>query len=1201
MRLTKIEMIGFKSFVEKTQLDINEGLTAIVGPNGCGKSNISDAVRWVIGEQSAKTLRGERMEDVIFSGSQKRKPTGYAEVTLTLAPANGHKTNGETPEEVEITRRLYRSGESEYLLNKTPCRLKDIVDLLMDAGLGTKTYALIEQGKVEEVVSMRAAERRLLLEEAAGTLKYKNQKRLAQGKLETSMANLARVEDILAEMERQLSSLDRQAKKARRHQILTQELRSLELAELHGELSREQEQEKTLAAGHEAQKSHEIEERAAYSKLAAQKEELVLKLNQAQELLNQQREELYKAQSLLKQEEGELSWERERVKNLGQKMEEAEQRLKILSQMLRGLESQAGEEEKQTQDLIQQLGEKEQALAALQREREGATIAFKDLRTRHEGQKKEVFRGAVMLSEQKNQLASLEERKRELSKKKERHLATEAEVESQKQSLESKNREINRQKQALEEELSILTEKRDELEEQLNTLTMETKEKEALRAGLKETLAALGAQQQTLQELEDKLEGSSPATQALWEARNQEPGLEGLLSSVAQHLDCDPALERAYAAILGEVLGGLWLQESVQLEKVVEFLNRNNQGRAAVVPLDFLTANGHQSLPAIEGVIGWAGDLLAGEGELKAALARLLNGALIVKDLPAALAVRAQGPNLTVATLTGELLSPGGAVWVGNKEVSPLLSRKRRLGELQKDLEAKARELRDLEGSLSRLQKELGERQNSLVLLEQKEDELLAEQGRLSQEESLVKAESQRLLRQEVFLRQEGTALEEEGTELLRQEGELTERVVRLQRDLEESEDNLKKLEQELAAQQEQEERFARQEQQLSVEAAQLQERKNQGLREVQRLGREKEKTRQEIQQKEGEVTGFLEERQGAVQKIAQQEQSLIARMEELTRLQAELKRQEENGGELKAQKEALEPQLKEQEKTVSAREAQIKELELARTRTEVTLSHLLNRLSAEYLLSWEELQKSPPALPEGEEPLTPPVAGQLAGRITAAKNKIDNLGLVNMAALEEFEAEQERYQFLCRQKEDILTSIDSLNQVITKMDETSKKLFQETFEAVDQRFSEVYRRLFGGGQARLVLVDPQDLLDSGVEIEAQPPGKNLQNINLLSGGEKALASLALLFSLFLTKPAPFCILDEVDAPLDDANIERYLEIIRELADSAQFILITHNKRTMERADILYGVTMEEPGVSKIISVKLNGNNGKKRELMSEN
>lgn len=1194
MRLTKIEMIGFKSFVEKTQIPINEGLTAIVGPNGCGKSNIADAVRWVIGEQSAKTLRGERMEDVIFSGSPKRKATGYAEVTLTLAKTNGHSGNGDTPagkgstpQEIEITRRLYRSGESEYLLNKTPCRLKDIGDLLMEGGLGSKTYALIEQGRVEEVVSMKPAERRVLLEEAAGIMKYKNQKRIAQGKIEASRVNLERVEDILAEIERQLGSLERQAKKARRYQALNQELRSLELAALYEEISGHQEQERALAAQHETQKGEEVRERSTWNVLLAQREELSLKESQAQNSLSQKREDLYKAQNLLNQEEGELSWEREREKSLAQKIQEAESRLNLLTNLLRELESQSRQEERGLEETAAGLKEREAELLALAEKRQEITLRLRMLRTEQEGQKKKVFEEALSLSEQKNQLTSLEERKRDLAKRKGRHQETHAEVEAQKESLENKGKELEEQKQRLEQEQSTLEEEQGRLEARRNELTQTTADLESQRGVLKEELAALTAQQETLQELEDKLEGCLPGTQALWEAKDQEPGLAGLLAPVAQDIICDPALEKAYAALLGEILGGLWIADRQSLWGAVEFLNRQTSGRALLVPLDLLSSPPAIPLPSLEGVVGWAQDLLIGQGERKEALARLLSGALIVKDLKAALEVRAKtSAPITVATLAGELLAPSGALWVGGKEVHPLLSRKRKLEELKKPQEEKEGRLRVLETGLAEIKAELADINSTLDKLEQKEEELSGEKGKILQEESLLKSEGQRLLRQEGFLRQEELSLEEEAQSLSQQEARLIEKVAALQRVMEEKEERLKALERELEALLPQEEEFMQKENQHSVEVAKLEERKGQAQREVQRLTREREKTSAEQQNLAAEKEKLEADLQAVAINITQKEEGLVRKMEALGAHKEELGRLEDSYAEIKQQKEAVELSLKDQEKVLEARVAQVKELELARTRVEVTLSHLLGRLTSEYQLSWEELQKSPPVVEASEEPL--------ASRLTAIKNKIDNLGLVNMAALEEFEEEQKRYQFLCSQRDDILSSIDSLNQVITKMDEASKTLFQETFAAVNQHFGEVYQRLFSGGQARLLLVDPQDLLDSGVEIEAQPPGKNLQNISLLSGGEKALASLALLFSLFLTKPAPFCILDEADAPLDDVNVERYLEIMRELAQSAQFIIITHNKRTMEWADILYGVTMEEPGVSKVISVKLNGNNGKK-------
>ncbi|HTN43169.1 MAG TPA: chromosome segregation protein SMC [Nitrospiria bacterium] len=1186
MFLKKLELIGFKSFAESMVVTFQPGITAIVGPNGCGKSNIVDAVLWVLGEQSTKALRSDRMEDVIFNGSETRRPLNLSQVILTVGDVTGEIAGqfGDY-QEIAISRRLFRTGESEYLINKTPCRLKDIRDLLIDTGAGHKGHTIIEQGKVDQLLNASPLERRELIEETAGISKYKLRKAEAERKLEATQQNLLRVRDIIGEVKRQINALDRQVKKTELYQELRTETRGLELKLLVSEyrdhrttlseVLRQMAELKTDESALLAELSRTEAELQAVKTGALQKETALSSLKQA----------VYDTQTLIHRQENRIellrhqihSWEEQRSK-LGQEQTRLEQSLTLSV-------AQGEETERQLSDVVTILSDRrerltiqETALAEVETQRAVQDAGLEENKTR-------LFETMAEMTEVKNRVASLESRKKEIQRIQDKGRSE----------LSSVDQQIDQTRQALEAEQSRLNDFLDTLnrvQAEGARLGDEVHQKQGAIAtrteailGQREVLTLAQARLASLKENEKAMMTTQAGILA-W--LSERPELRNRLHGiVADLLEVPKAFEPAIEAALGDQLQGLLIDDHATIKEIVQSLKSVQLGRGVFLPRtprQTRTAQVHSSGEEFDGFIGPALQQIKVRSGFEAAAQALLGDVLLVRDLESALKLWSQlRIGYTIVTLEGEVLSPSGLLWAGRRTGSQqglLLTRREireaeeQLIQLESDLGRSETDKAALASDLERLQ----QRQLELIEQRQLEEATIAAQR---QKIALLEADRLRLEERRGLLQTEHA---QEAQEVVTAEQALAEALLRLEAQREEQ----GRIENELARLQETAKNFSERQDLLRSEVTQLKVDVSALVQREEALSKEKLRRREdqasltEQQHRQAtEITTLESKGLAARQDIEQTEKTIGTLSAQLSETQQRLSVETESYMADLGQINQLENRLGQVRAERARAEKLHNELDMRQTELKLRIEHLVDQASS---LHQTVLEDAAEAM---TEPINP---APVQERLSELRAKLDQLGPVNLAAIDEYRELDERYRFLTTQETDLTQSIEDLESAISKINRTTKEMFFSTYSALREKFKEVFQNFFVGGQADLVLLDENNPLESGIEIVAQPPGKRLKSISLLSGGEKALTAIALLFASFLIHPSPFCILDEIDAPLDEENIRRFLKVLRQMTDHSQFLIITHNKRTMEQADLLYGVTMEEAGVSKLVSIKLGAN-----------
>ena len=1187
MYLKKLEMIGFKSFAESTTVVFQPGITAIVGPNGCGKSNIVDAILWVLGEQSTKTLRSDRMEDVIFNGSETRRPLNLSEVILTVGDVSGEVAGqfGDY-QEIAIIRRLFRTGESEYLINKIPCRLKDIRDLLIDTGAGHKGHTIIEQGKVDQLLNASPLERRELIEETAGISKYKLRKAEAERKLEATQQNLLRVSDIVGEVKRQINALDRQVKKTQTYQSLQAEARGLELALLVSEYRSHQNALTDVLRQTAEHKDSESSLRAGLSRTEAELQTMKAGLIQKEQSLSSLKQEVYETQTLIQRQENRIellrsqihSWEEQRAK-LTQEQSRLEQ----------SLTESAGQQEtaqRQHEEGAAVLSERQGRLAELESARAELDGTLTGHHAALEETKARLFEVMAAITEVKNQAAALESRKKEMLRIQEKGRSELSAVEIQ----------ADQTQKALQSEqsaLAALMEELHRLEAEESRLTGARVEKQsAIEAAnnqilrRREALALALARLASLRENEKSLTLSQAGVRSLFDGR---PDLHSRLHGIVADLlnvpkSCEPAVE----AVLGEQLQGLLIDDHGTIKEIIQQLKSGRQGRGLFLPRSPRTARTTPAFPAGEGILGPVLHQVTVKTGYEAAAQILLGHVLLVQDLDTALSLWRQNPiDYTIVTLEGELLSPSGLLWGGHRAESQegLLKTRRELRESGDQMARLEADLAQAEAAKTALCAELDrihqQQQETAAVRQQRETEAAAQRQKIA----LLDADRARLEERDRLLRLE---LQHE----VRDTGTVEESLAETLGRLEAHHGNQSRTESELARIQEAAKDLSERREslrseltQLKIELSSLIQRQETLSREQLRLQNEQVSIREQLLRQSTEAANLESKGQAALQDIRETETAIGALSAKLSEIQEHLSVQTESyTGDLDLIKQ-LENQESRNRVELGRVEKLLNELEVRQTELRLRMTHLTEQASTQYQTPIESAGEA------HAEPQTDPIddAG-VRERLAELRAKLEQLGPVNLAAIEEYNELEERHRFLTTQEADLRQSMEDMKTAIAKINRTTQEMFFSTYTALREKFKAVFQGFFVGGQADLVLLDEQNPLESGIEIVAQPPGKRLKSITLLSGGEKALTAIALLFSSFLIHPSPFCILDEIDAPLDEENIRRFLKVLRQMTDHSQFMIITHNKRTMEHADLLYGVTMQEAGVSKLVSVKIEGN-----------
>ena len=1249
MRLDRLHINGFKSFSDRAELAFDHGVTAIVGPNGCGKSNVADAITWVLGEQSAKSLRGDRMEDVIFSGSDARKPGATAEVRLHLTGLPAPPDDG-TPElaelgavpsdsigdeelaaaaelftrDVEVTRRLYRSGESEYLIDGEVCRLRDVHELLMDTGLGAKAYAIIEQGKIGMILSSRPADRRQLIEEAAGITKYKARRRAAELKLEAAQQNLTRIDDIVFEVEKQRGALKRQSAKARRYRRLREELRRWEkvlFARRYRELARTIELARARLA--EARER----ETAAAARLAETEADLArLRIEQAEvdSRAAQVREEAHARELDIHRREQQQEFNRHQAESLAVRAREIAAELTELearrepARLAVASGVQAAADAGEARDAAAQaLSEASDAHARWQQQIERLESDVESARAR-------VFaalNSATAVRHAMEHAASQRERVGETLAK-----------------LDIENDDVRRETETAETSRTSVAESLSRAHATLGQLGLETVKRESelgvTRTKHEALLGTVRSHEQVLARSEARLaslveleasrgEFGDAARMVLVQAN----GRVSQLGAVADYLNVDRRYERAVEACLGDLLQHVIVERHDQAAAGLALVREQDAGRCGFVVIDPGSNGFHPSeMIRMAGVVP-VSDVLRVSGPHVATIMKVVPEAYVADTFEQAVAMsrRTAAP---VATLDGDVLRGPHIVSGGAKaESRGILATKREIKELQtrivEDREGLARltehaarleiAITEATSALGALTTEQHRQQMAVVGHESAVAHAVEEADRLARKTEVIALERQQVEAEQALLNARHAEAEASIERLLEEQQEAEAQLSEAQRFLTTARDAVDTLSMKAAD--------AR-----AVHAAMIE--RASGLEaEVSRL----EEVARDVEGRAAARAGELEQarvqRAHLLQSMEDEVRTLDNDLRLLEEFRVEVRTADEAAATTREAVDAQDVVIREARGVIEEIRVRAGELAVARATAESDLSHLAQlctetvQCSLDQVLSdVEAMELAGEATPDaaaiiadesdpeldsepaphvdgdgGEAPLSDvAVAASQSGEMTATeaidalKAKIERLGPVNMMAIEQFDELESRHVFLTTQRTDLVDSIAQTSQAIKRIDETSKVRFREAFAAIQENFQLTFSTLFGGGRAGLTLIDEDDPLESGIDIVASPPGKRLQSVQLLSGGEKALTAIALMFAIFRFKPSPFCLLDEIDAPLDDANVGRFVDMLRGMLDRTQFILITHNRRTMEIADRLYGVTMEEPGVSKLISVQLN-------------
>jgi chromosome segregation protein len=1214
MHLQSLELLGFKSFADKTVLNFHEGVTAIVGPNGCGKSNVLDAVRWVLGEQSAKSLRGDEMADVIFDGSEVRKPVGFAEVSLTFTDCADEL--GIDWHDVRVTRRVYRDGNSEYLLNKTSCRLRDIQSLFADTGIARSAYSMMEQGKIDMILSSRPEDRRAVFEEAAGVTKYKSQKREALRKLEATEANLLRIGDIIKEVKRQIGSLQRQAGKARRYQALHDDLRVLdthhsrrqlelleaELAHCKAEIARFGESEDATRARIDAGENDLAEQRRALEEIDAQ---------------------IAGSRSELQRLESEISAHRNRIQFNRQRADELNELIERSRNDIAAAETKRAQQSKEIQEANALIEKTSEALQTKEAELNKLTGRLSNLRTErseHES-KLETLQNAA--GEIESRTAGLEE---EISGLKIRREATE----ENRRGLDTAISNIEAARTRIQDEFTAARataenrqSKLDHCRAAVQTGDEKMRQHKQVVASMEKELATIERGQaekesrlEILRQLNEEGAGLGQGSQAVLKGLHDQSRIKpALAGALVANIDVEKNFIPAIEAALGRNLQAIVLKDDQLAPEIIAALKEKKLGQAALFSPQL--GNGttkEREKRAPEKSLGWAIDKVKAPEPLASLVAQLLHNVAIFENLDDALTAKRGHSEIAAATLGGELISTEGVVFGGSRETSAdsLLERKARMStldsecsEIRKQRDALHEKCNDARAALEKASSELEEARRDYATAEREK----------SDSDSRI-----------LFLTRELQEGEQKQTQVRSEQTTLT-------RQIQAADERIAKLEDELAADQATLEANRGEQEALQTAQDDFAKRENEAMEQLTELrltvATERQRCehlvaqRQPMSTRDAELAEAIAARQAEITNF---EKRLTTQAEESRTAESAIEKQTGQRADLEEALAALTEQRGECSTTVNEAESNLRTIrnslndlrdsrskeQVRQAELQLRIDNLTDRVSRRYQINLREFSpdqyafektlraqlkrndkveggasfdglrtgSATPGLPELSRP-------HLDKLISDLRTQLDNMGPVNLDAVHEYDELEERYKFLDAQNNDLTNSRRELLDVIAQINSTTRKLFSETFAQVRINFREMFEELFGGGRADLCLLDENDPLNCGIEISAKPPGKQLQSVSLLSGGERSMVAVALLFAIYMVRPSPFCILDEVDAAMDEGNINRFIRMLDRFIEQSQFIIITHNKRTIAKAEVLYGVTMEERGVSKLVGMKL--------------
>lgn len=1179
MYLKSLEVHGFKSFANKLIFEFHDGITAIVGPNGSGKSNVADAVRWVLGEQSAKQLRGAKMEDVIFAGTQMRKPLGFAYVAITISNED-HKLN--VPyEEVKIARRVYRSGESEYLLNGTACRLKDVQELLFDTGIGKEGYSIIGQGQIDKILSGKPEERRELFDEAAGIVKYKRRKAAAQKNLEEEKHNLERIEDILSEIEKQVEPLEKQAAKAKQYLAFRDELRVqdvnmflIEYDRIHEEI-KEFEGKQAIADNDLKNANQEYEKsKREYERVQSELDEKIKSIELKKDRLNQSRVMLNNCEGDIRLLNEQINGIRQSENHYREAIESYKERIKNFEDEHKQYAVQKEENSKKTEEIKSLTKENEKLIA---NKKETAFEIENDIKSVQDMKLAGINAAADIKSEElkyktlleQNNIKRAELNKRVLANKSEASVLTET-ISSHKKVYD----EITEKIKAIDDSNAVMQEK-------FNGINEENQNRRREHSDTQQKFHMENSRLNSLKNMTERYEGFGQSIKRVMERKEDTPGIIGVVADIIR---VKKEYEIAVETALGGSIQNIVTDNEQTAKKMIEYLKKNRYGRATFLPLTNIhkkAANNARNVMAEKGVIGMASELVSADEKYNDLVNYLLGRFVVVDNIDNAIALAAKYHHtLRIVTTEGELLNPGGSMSGGAfKNNNNLLGRRRQIKQLEEDVEKFKTKLTEYAAQIEQGEKEIKELREKIGANNRLRQELIVKQNteKIGYERAvsdLKKSEEQLEL-----IRIEGMRIEEDKDKLKGVMDGIGRRISESEDETKDFDEKISRYKEKLDKVREELNLLEQKDSEFTLKITSLAQSEGFINENMLRASEGKDTVSKQLAQ-------TIEDSRNIGGQIKQKQDEIIK-----TRNIIKTTKEEIENSELEIKKQNLEKEeLSEKNKTFLDKREElsknINELEMESFRLAGRKEKLTESIDNYTNYMWEQYEltyHSALALKTQTE-LT--VSGMKA-KIAEIKKQIKSLGSVNVNAIEQYKEVSERYELLTTQHDDLIEAAKVLEEIIENLDNDMRKQFEEQFAEIRSRFDKVFKELFGGGRGTLELMEDEDILTAGIKIIAQPPGKKLQNMMQLSGGEKALTAIALLFAIQSLKPSPFCLLDEIEAALDDSNVDRYAEYLHKLTKDTQFIIITHRRGTMNAADILYGITMQEKGVSTLVSVNL--------------
>ena len=1181
MYLKRIETIGFKSFADKTVVEFERGVTAVVGPNGSGKSNISDAIRWVLGEQSAKSLRGGKMEDIIFAGTSTRKALNFAEVTLVLD--NSCQSLPIDYDEVSITRRVYRTGDSEYLINKQKVRLKDVIDLMMDSGIGHDSLSIISQDKVKSIVEARVEDRRVIIEEAAGVLKYKMRKKEAARKLDLTSDNLSRVQDIIYELEDQVEPLRKQSEQAEKYVILKKECNESEVSVLAYDIKTLNDQ---LERSKKERKELEFEHLSVNGKIATdeRRRNTLKQTQQAQEQeLESLQNELVETSELIQKLQGQRDVLIERHKNASSNKEQLSEQQTAMEQRLAMATNQLEVATKHLRETEEQLTQKQTELTDISEQYQHLE---ENLKSELETTRDAYFEDVNELASVKNQYISVSQQIKRtemtlerISGDEEKALLDQGELAQEQESFKQAYEKLNAQLQEKREEYQTLQKSHQHV---LKQYEAEINRSRQLTHQVDKMMNRL----QWLEDAQKDFSGFNEGVKKVLKAREQQQ-ISGIEGAVAELVTIPKELELAMDVVLGPVMQQIVTIHDDAAKQAIDFLKKHHAGRATFLPLNviksrILPVDVQNRIKGNADVIGVASQLVGYDERYRQIVENLLGNIIVTKDLNVAKNLAKQlNHRYRIVTLEGDVINAGGAMTGGavKRQGSSLLRQKNeiedvtnRIAELNLELEQSKQLQEELQTSVKTSEKQLAKLQSTGERLKDKMTESNQQKLAFEYREKTQK-ERQDLLRIE---RREH---ESEYKQLVDTNNALAESRLQLETRIELAKNTIETLELQLEQQEEMKNHLMQVMTELKVEVAKLETTLSSERATHDRLHQESEIAQTQLMELLDRLARSEQELHGNDDEVILLEQEILEKRDHREVVVEKIQDQRLTLTKVSQELEVLEREVRESHKVYQKMTESINQLDVSIGKVDVEMDMMIKKLEEEHQMTFDYANENYPLRGSIDE---------IKQRIRSLKGQIASLGDINVGAIQEYQRVKERYEFLTDQRDDLIEAKANLEETINEMDQEMTVKFKETFDLVREEYIEIFKKLFGGGTADLVLTDPHDLLHTGVEIIAQPPGTKLKTSNLLSGGQKALTSIALLFAILKIRTVPFCVLDEVEAALDEANVARYANYLKAFSNETQFIVITHRKGTMEKADVLYGVTMQERGVTKLVSVRMD-------------